>query len=113
MIRISAAVATLAGMPVPAPPQAPSLAGKNVTMIIGSASGGGYDLWGRVVARHIGKHLPGKPTVVPQNLAGSRRLERRQSHLQRRAQGRHDDGHHRERRGSPTRRRRSTAGSAM
>jgi tripartite-type tricarboxylate transporter receptor subunit TctC len=51
--------------------QGPSLAGKNVTMIIGSGTGGGYDLWGRVVARHIGKHLPGNPAVVPQNMPGA------------------------------------------
>ncbi len=46
-------------------------AGKTVTMIIGFGPGGGYDLWGRVVARHIGKHLPGNPTVAPQNLEGA------------------------------------------
>ena len=55
----------------PALAQAPSLAGKNVTMVIGFGPGGGYDLWGRVVARHIGKHLPGNPTVVPQNMPGA------------------------------------------
>src|SRR5262245_29090303 len=48
----------------------PSLAGKNVTMIIGFGPGGGYDAWGRVVARHIGKNLPGTPNVVPQNMPG-------------------------------------------
>jgi tripartite-type tricarboxylate transporter receptor subunit TctC len=46
-------------------------AGKNVTMIIAAGSGGGNDLLGRVVARHIGKHLPGNPTVVPQNMPGA------------------------------------------
>jgi tripartite-type tricarboxylate transporter receptor subunit TctC len=46
-------------------------AGKTVTMIIGFGPGGGYDLWGRTVARHIGKHLPGKPNVVPQNMPGA------------------------------------------
>src|SRR5262249_38180572 len=46
-------------------------AGKTVTLIIGFGTGGGYDLWGRTVARHIGKHLPGKPTVVPQNMPGA------------------------------------------
>jgi tripartite-type tricarboxylate transporter receptor subunit TctC len=51
--------------------EAPTLAGKNVTMIIGSGAGGGFDLWGRAVARHIGKHLPGKPTIVPQNMPGA------------------------------------------
>jgi tripartite-type tricarboxylate transporter receptor subunit TctC len=45
--------------------------GKQVTLIIGFGPGGGYDLWGRTVARHIGKHLPGNPTVVPQNMPGA------------------------------------------
>jgi tripartite-type tricarboxylate transporter receptor subunit TctC len=40
-------------------------------MVIGFGPGGGYDLWGRVVARHIGKHLPGNPSVVPQNMPGA------------------------------------------
>jgi tripartite-type tricarboxylate transporter receptor subunit TctC len=39
-------------------------------MIIGMGAGGGYDAWGRLVARHIGKHLPGSPAVVPQNMPG-------------------------------------------
>jgi tripartite-type tricarboxylate transporter receptor subunit TctC len=55
---------------LPAAAQGPSLAGKNVTMIIGFGPGGGYDAWGRVVARYIGKHLPGNPNVVPQNMPG-------------------------------------------
>jgi len=67
-IRIGAAVATLVAMTAPAAAQAPSLAGKTVQMIIGFDTGGGFDLWGRTVARHIGKHLPGNPTVVPQNM---------------------------------------------
>jgi tripartite-type tricarboxylate transporter receptor subunit TctC len=50
--------------------QTPNLAGKTVTMIIGFGPGGGYDRWGRVVAAHIGKHLPGKPTVISQNMPG-------------------------------------------
>ncbi|MGD0024595.1 MAG: hypothetical protein ABSC37_08205 [Xanthobacteraceae bacterium] len=51
--------------------EAAVFAGKTVTMIIGLGPGGGYDLWGRIVARHFGKHLPGNPTVVPQNLEGA------------------------------------------
>lgn len=46
-------------------------AGKNLTMIIGFGPGGGYDLWGRTVARHIVNHLPGKPAGVPQNMPGA------------------------------------------
>jgi tripartite-type tricarboxylate transporter receptor subunit TctC len=48
-----------------------TLAGKTVQLVIGFGPGGGYDLWGRVVAHHIGKHLPGNPTVVPQNMPGA------------------------------------------
>jgi len=42
-----------------------------VAMIIGFGPGGGYDLWGRTVGRHIGRHLPGAPTVIPQNMPGA------------------------------------------
>jgi tripartite-type tricarboxylate transporter receptor subunit TctC len=49
---------------------------KTVTIAVGSSAGGNYDLYARLVARHIGAHIPGKPLVVVQNLpgAGSRRL---------------------------------------
>ena len=60
----------IAASPAAAQP-APTLAGKTVTLIIGFGSGSGYDTWGRIVARHIGRHLPGKPQVVPQNLPGA------------------------------------------
>ena len=62
--------ALLAGV-VPAAAQPQPFAGKQVSMIIGFGPGGGYDAWGRVVARHIGKHLPGNPSVVPQNMPGA------------------------------------------
>jgi tripartite-type tricarboxylate transporter receptor subunit TctC len=50
--------------------------GKNVELYIGYSVGGGYDLYARVLARHIAKHIPGNPTVVPKNMegAGSLRL---------------------------------------
>ena len=57
--------------PAGAQPPAEPFAGKNLSMIVGFGPGGGYDLWGRTVARHIGKHLPGKPAVVPQNMPGA------------------------------------------
>ena len=49
----------------------PDLAGKSVHMIIGFGPGGGYDLWGRTIGRHIGRHLPGNPNVIPQNMPGA------------------------------------------
>lgn len=45
--------------------------GRNVTIIIGAAPGGGYDTYGRLIARHIGKHIPGAPNVTPSNLPGA------------------------------------------
>ena len=56
---------------VAAQPAGDSLAGKSVAMIIGFGPGGGYDLWGSTVGRHIGRHLPGTPSVVPQNMPGA------------------------------------------
>jgi tripartite-type tricarboxylate transporter receptor subunit TctC len=45
--------------------------GKTVTIVIGAAPGGGYDTYGRLVARHIGRHIPGAPSVTPSNLPGA------------------------------------------
>jgi len=51
-------------------------AGTDITLYIGYSVGGGYDLYGRLVARHIGRHIPGNPTIIPVNMegAGSLRL---------------------------------------
>jgi tripartite-type tricarboxylate transporter receptor subunit TctC len=68
--RAIAAAILLAFAVVPAGAQE-FYAGKTVSLIIGFGPGGGYDLWGRTLARHIGKHLPGNPTVVPQNMPGA------------------------------------------
>jgi tripartite-type tricarboxylate transporter receptor subunit TctC len=45
--------------------------GKTISLIIGYSVGGGYDLYGRLVSRHLGAHIPGHPTIVPQNLTGA------------------------------------------
>src|SRR5690349_15620521 len=45
--------------------------GKTIKFLIGSGAGGGYDLFGRLMARHLGKHLPGEPMVTPQNMPGA------------------------------------------
>jgi hypothetical protein len=49
--------------------------GKRINFVIGYGTGGGYDIYCRLLARFIGEHIPGNPTVVPQNMpgAGSRR----------------------------------------
>ncbi len=45
--------------------------GRTVQVIVGFSPGGGYDLYARVLARHIGRHLPGNPTVVAENMPGA------------------------------------------
>jgi tripartite-type tricarboxylate transporter receptor subunit TctC len=45
--------------------------GKTVAIIVGFGAGGGYDLYARTLARHLGAHLPGKPNVVVQNMTGA------------------------------------------
>jgi tripartite-type tricarboxylate transporter receptor subunit TctC len=45
--------------------------GKTVSIIVSYAPGGGYDNYSRLLARHLGKHIPGNPTVVVQNMPGA------------------------------------------
>jgi tripartite-type tricarboxylate transporter receptor subunit TctC len=45
--------------------------GKTVTITVGSAVGGGYDTYARLVGRHLGRHIPGNPTIVVQNIPGA------------------------------------------
>ena len=45
--------------------------GRELRLLIGYSAGGGYDTYARVLARHLGKHIPGNPTVVPQNMPGA------------------------------------------
>ncbi len=45
--------------------------GRNLTVMVGVGAGGEYDLQMRLVARHIGKHIPGKPATIPQNMVGA------------------------------------------
>src|SRR5947209_11840123 len=45
--------------------------GRTMPVIIGYSAGGGYDLYARVLAQHMGRHIPGAPTLVPQNMPGA------------------------------------------
>ncbi len=70
----AAAIGFFAAAASPAIAQAPApafYAGKTVTLLIGFGSGGGNDIWARMVARHMGRHLPGNPNILPQNLPGA------------------------------------------
>ena len=45
--------------------------GKTINVIVGYTAGGGYDLYARALSRHMGKHLPGNPGFIVQNLTGA------------------------------------------
>src|SRR6266508_2398978 len=57
-------------------PTAPAAAadfysGKSIDLVIGAPPGGGYDIYARVVGRHLGRHIPGQPAIVPKNMPGA------------------------------------------
>ncbi|MBI1997378.1 MAG: hypothetical protein HYS66_13040, partial [Deltaproteobacteria bacterium] len=45
--------------------------GKTIRFVVGQAAGGGYDLAARTIGRHMGKHIPGNPTIVVENMTGA------------------------------------------
>jgi tripartite-type tricarboxylate transporter receptor subunit TctC len=63
----------LSGMAVPGRADAVSdfYKGKDLRLIISSTVGGGYDIYARTIARHLNRHIPGNPTIVPQNMPGA------------------------------------------
>lgn len=71
LLCIAAATAAVSGSAARSEPVADFYKGKTVNMLIGVSPGGEYDLHARLVARHIGRHIPGSPTVVPQNMLGA------------------------------------------
>ena len=78
LLDVSLGAALLLALSMPSHAQSPAefYKGKNVELYIGYSVGGGYDLYARMLARHMGKHMPGNPTIIPKNMegAGSLRL---------------------------------------
>jgi tripartite-type tricarboxylate transporter receptor subunit TctC len=77
MIRIPriAAFAALASFAAFAPAHGQGVdtffKGKQVSLLIGFGPGGGNDVWGRAIARHMGRHIPGNPSMIAQNMPGA------------------------------------------
>jgi tripartite-type tricarboxylate transporter receptor subunit TctC len=67
----SVAAACLAATAGHAEPVADFYKGKTIQVMIGFSAGGGYDNYAREIARHMGKYIPGHPTLVPQNMPGA------------------------------------------
>ena len=68
---LAAGIVSLISAPLPVLAQALDFKDKQVTMIVGSAPGGGTDASARLVAAFLGKHLPGQPTIVVKNMPGA------------------------------------------
>ena len=51
--------------------QEPFYKGKTVRLVVGFSAGGGFDVYSRAISRHLGKHLPGNPTVIVENMTGA------------------------------------------
>src|ERR1700676_1140567 len=66
-----AAVALARATPARADPIEDFYRGKTLRMLIGYGPGGGYDIYGRLVAEFLPRHLPGHPTIVTQNMPGA------------------------------------------
>jgi tripartite-type tricarboxylate transporter receptor subunit TctC len=60
-----------AALPARAATPAEFYKGRTISVIIGYSAGGGYDLYARVLSQHLGRHIPGNPTVIPQNMPGA------------------------------------------
>ncbi len=45
--------------------------GKTIRIVVGAAAGGGFDTYARVIARHMGRHIPGNPTIIVENMPGA------------------------------------------
>lgn len=72
----AAAVAVVAGEPVLAQDAvAEFYKGKRINLLIGGAPGGSYDIPGRLMARYMGKHIPGNPSFVVENMYGAASLQ--------------------------------------
>jgi tripartite-type tricarboxylate transporter receptor subunit TctC len=64
-------LALSAGLTSPASAQSDFYKGKTLNIVVGFTPGGGYDINGRAIARHLSKHIPGNPTIVVQNQPGA------------------------------------------
>jgi tripartite-type tricarboxylate transporter receptor subunit TctC len=70
-LAVAALAAGALGLAGPAQAQEDFYKGRTINLYIGFAPGGSYDLYARTLARHLGKHIPGSPTIVAQTMQGA------------------------------------------
>src|SRR5260221_10651717 len=70
-VALSLALLGAATLPAQADPVADFYHGKTINLVVGTSPGNDYDFRGRIIARHMGRHIPGEPIIVPQNMPGA------------------------------------------
>ena len=73
-VRIALAAAGFLALLSSAHAAAPFYEGKTIRVIVGFSAGGGFDTYSRLIARHMGRHIPGNPTLVVENMSGAASL---------------------------------------
>ncbi len=74
-LRIPAIAAAIAlALSAPAGAAAPYYEGKTIRLIVGFSAGGGFDTYSRLISRHLGRHIPGNPAIVVENMTGAASL---------------------------------------
>src|ERR1700692_4110927 len=71
VIAAASALLMLWLQPAAAQSVADFYSGKSINVLIGTSPGGGYDLYARTLARYMGRHIPGNPRLLPQNVPGA------------------------------------------
>jgi tripartite-type tricarboxylate transporter receptor subunit TctC len=74
LIRAALLLAMSAALAAPAQAAAPFYEGKSIRVIVGFSAGGGFDTYSRLIARHMGRHIPGNPSLVVENMPGAASL---------------------------------------
>ena len=71
ILMLTVLIWSWAGQALRAAPAPPFYQGKMIRIIVGFSPGGGFDTFARLVARHLGRHIPGNPSVIVTNMPGA------------------------------------------
>jgi tripartite-type tricarboxylate transporter receptor subunit TctC len=70
-LALGALASGVAVVPAQADPVADFYRGKQISLVVGTSAGNDYDFRGRIIARHMGRYIPGEPTIIPRNMPGA------------------------------------------
>ena len=82
LLLLSALILIASGAPRAVNAQSKFYEGKTIRLIVGFTAGGGYDAYTRTIGRHMGKHIPGNPAIIVENMPGAGSMISGQLYLQ-------------------------------